>query len=67
MIGTGAVVAQTAPTLEPLNAATGIFGYIWLLIALPLAGAIILLTTGRLLQRWGHLLAVALVSAAARR
>ncbi|MFY9331621.1 MAG: NADH-quinone oxidoreductase subunit L [Candidatus Nanopelagicales bacterium] len=65
MIGTGAVVAQTAPTLEPLNAATGIFGYIWLLIALPLAGAIILLTTGRLLQRWGHLLAVALVSAAA--
>jgi len=65
VIGTGAVVAQTAPTLEPLNAATGIFGYIWLLIALPLAGAIILLTTGRLLQRWGHLLAVALVSAAA--
>ena len=65
MIGTGAVVAQTAPTLEPLNAATGLFGYIWLLIALPLAGAIILLTTGRLLQRWGHLLAVALVSAAA--
>ena len=65
MIETGAVVAQTAPTLEPLNAATGIFGYIWLLIALPLAGAIILLTTGRLLQRWGHLLAVALVSAAA--
>ncbi len=65
MIGTGAVVAQTAPLLAPLNAATGIFQYIWVLIALPLAGAIILLTTGSLLKRWGHIIGVATVGVSA--
>ena len=53
--------ASVAPTLEPLNAATGIFAWIWLLIALPLAGAVILLTTGRWTNRFGHLIGVATV------
>jgi NADH-quinone oxidoreductase subunit L len=66
VIGTGAVVtASTAPSLEPLAAATGIFAWTWLLIALPLVGAVILLTTGRLTNRWGHLLGVLTVSASA--
>jgi NADH-quinone oxidoreductase subunit L len=53
--------ASVAPTLEPLNAATGIFAWIWLLIALPLAGAVVLLTTGRWTNRFGHLIGVATV------
>lgn len=66
MIETGAVVvASTAPSLEPLASATGIFAWTWLLIALPLAGAVILLTTGKLTNRWGHILGVLTVSASA--
>ncbi len=34
-------------------------GGIWLLVALPLAGAVILLVTGRRSDRWGHLLGCA--------
>ncbi len=41
------------------NAATGVFDYTWLLIALPLAGATVLLLGGRRTDRWGHLLGVA--------
>ena len=62
MIGNGAIAAaDVAPVLEPLNAATGIFAWIWLLIALPLVGAIVLLTTGRLTNRFGHLIGVGTV------
>src|SRR6476659_2267098 len=35
--------------------------YSWLLIALPLAGAAVLLLGGRRTDRWGHLLGVATV------
>src|SRR6478735_8284698 len=38
------------------NAATGVSSYAWLLIALPLFGAAVLLLGGRRTNRWGHLL-----------
>ena len=38
----------------PANAATGTFTQMWLLIALPLAGAAILLLLGRRTNSWGH-------------
>ncbi|MDR1448652.1 MAG: NADH-quinone oxidoreductase subunit L [Propionibacteriaceae bacterium] len=47
----------TLETIAPV-AATGSFAYAWLLIALPLASAVILQAGGRLTDRWGHLLAV---------
>ncbi|HZM68708.1 MAG TPA: NADH-quinone oxidoreductase subunit L [Nakamurella sp.] len=43
---------------------TGIYGASWLLIAVPLAGAIVLLVGGRLLDRVGHLVGCATVIAA---
>jgi NADH-quinone oxidoreductase subunit L len=42
---------------------TGIYGASWLLIALPLAGAIVLLVGGRLLDRIGHIIGCATVLA----
>jgi NADH-quinone oxidoreductase subunit L len=47
-------------TLPP----TGLLSYSWLLIALPLAGAAVLLLGGRRTDRWGHLLGTATVVAA---
>jgi len=44
--------------------ATGLLGASWLLIALPLAGAAVLLLGGRRTDRWGHLLATGTVVAA---
>jgi NADH-quinone oxidoreductase subunit L len=44
--------------------ATGLLSASWLLIALPLAGAAVLLLGGRRTDRWGHLLGVATVVAA---
>jgi NADH-quinone oxidoreductase subunit L len=41
--------------------ATGLLGASWLLIALPLAGAAVLLLGGRRTDRWGHLLATGTV------
>src|SRR5436305_9861734 len=43
------------------GAATGLLSASWLLIALPLAGAAVLLLGGRRTDRWGHLLGVATV------
>jgi len=40
-------------------AATGVFTWSWLLIALPLASAAVLLLGGRRTNRWGHLLGCA--------
>jgi len=40
--------------------ATGIFSLTWLLIALPLLGAAVLLLGGRRTDRWGHLLGTAM-------
>ena len=45
--------------------ADGLLAASWLLIALPLAGAAVLLLGGRRTDRWGHLLGTATVVAAA--
>ncbi len=41
------------------TAAEGIYSLGWLVIALPLAGAAVLLLGGRFTDRWGHLLGTA--------
>lgn len=47
------------PVVDP-TAADGVFSLLWLVIALPLAGAAVLLIGGRYTDRWGHLLGTAL-------
>jgi NADH-quinone oxidoreductase subunit L len=47
-------VTHAAETAPAVTAATGTFQLIWLLIALPLAGAAILLLAGRRTDKWGH-------------
>jgi NADH-quinone oxidoreductase subunit L len=51
--------ASTVPVVDP-GSASGIFSLTWLVIALPLAGAAILLIGGRWTDRWGHLLGTVL-------
>ena len=46
-----------------MNPVPGLLGVSWLLIALPLAGAAVLLLGGRRTDRWGHLLAITTVTA----
>jgi NADH-quinone oxidoreductase subunit L len=46
------------------NDASGVLSLLWLLIALPLASAAVLLLAGRRADRWGHLLGVAAPAAA---
>ena len=69
MIGTGAArmadATEIAPVIQPLAEATGVFSYLWLLIALPLLGATILLIGGRRTTRWGPYFAVLMVVGAA--
>ena len=69
MIGTGAArladATNIAPVIQPLAEATGVFSYLWLLIALPLLGATVLLLGGRRTNRWGPYFAVLMVVAAA--
>ncbi|WP_435770029.1 NADH-quinone oxidoreductase subunit L [Nocardioides sp. SYSU DS0651] len=48
-----------APAVDP-TAADGPFALLWLIIALPLLGAAILLLGGRATDRWGHLLGTAM-------
>jgi len=43
------------PVVDPTSA-DGVFSLLWLVIALPLAGAAVLLIGGRYTDRWGHLL-----------
>lgn len=47
------------PVVDP-TATSGVFDLLWLVIALPLAGAAVLLLGGRATDRWGHLLGTAL-------
>jgi NADH-quinone oxidoreductase subunit L len=47
------------PVVDP-TAADGVLSLAWLVIALPLAGAVILLVGGRFTDRWGPLLGAAL-------
>jgi NADH-quinone oxidoreductase subunit L len=48
--------------MDPVPA-TGLLAASWLLIALPLAGAAVLLLGGKRTDRWGHLLGIATVTA----
>jgi NADH-quinone oxidoreductase subunit L len=50
---------HTAATLSPTAHTTGAFSFTWLLVAIPLASAAVLLLGGRRTNRWGHLLGVA--------
>src|SRR6478735_7254191 len=47
---------MTTETVLTTHAASGVSSFAWLLIALPLLGAAILLLGGRRTNRWGHLL-----------
>jgi NADH-quinone oxidoreductase subunit L len=47
-----------------LTPATGLLGYVWLLVAIPAASAAVLLLAGRRADRWGHLLGCAGVGVA---
>ncbi|GAA2148964.1 NADH-quinone oxidoreductase subunit L [Nocardioides koreensis] len=51
--------AHSIPVVDPTSA-SGVFSLLWLVIALPLAGAAVLLLGGRATDRWGHLLGTAL-------
>jgi len=50
----------SAVLLSQTGAASGAFSMLWLVVALPLIGAAVLLTLGRRTDAWGHLLATAL-------
>jgi len=54
---------SAALAVESTVAATGTFTYMWLLIALPLLGAVILLLLGRRSNAWGHWLGVVMSAA----
>ncbi|MEQ7848394.1 NADH-quinone oxidoreductase subunit L [Nocardioides kribbensis] len=49
---------HTIPVVAPLEA-EGAFTLLWLVVALPLLGAAVLLVGGRRTDRWGHLLGTA--------
>src|SRR5881227_212139 len=51
---------MTTETELMTHAASGVSSFAWLLIALPLLGAAILLIGGRRTDRWGHLLGTAM-------
>jgi len=51
--------AHSIPVVDPTSA-SGVYSLLWLVVALPLAGAAILLVGGRATDRWGHLLGTAL-------
>ena len=53
-----ATLAAAEPT-QVVQAASGVFTLTWLLIALPLLGAAVLLLGGRRTDKWGHWLGVA--------
>jgi NADH-quinone oxidoreductase subunit L len=59
---TGSAQGALAPSASVMNtvAATGLQHAAWLLIALPLAGAVILLLGGKRTNSWGHLVGVAM-------
>ena len=65
MTGSVAVAhaAHAAPAMAPL-AATGVQRAAWLLLALPLAGAVVLLLGGKRTDKFGHLVGVAMPVAA---
>ena len=51
--------AVQVPVVDP-SGTSGVFSLVWLVIALPLLGAAVLLLGGRRTDKWGHLLGTAL-------
>jgi len=51
---------EAVPVVHPTNAG-GVFDLLWVVIALPALGAVVLLLGGRRTDRWGHLLGCATV------
>jgi len=51
---------EAVPVVHPTNAG-GVFDLLWVVIALPALGAMVLLLGGRRTDRWGHLLGCATV------
>lgn len=61
VVATGTIEADNvAPTVNNPAAATGVFAYMWLLVALPLFGAALLLLFGRRTDKWGPYFAIAM-------
>jgi NADH-quinone oxidoreductase subunit L len=60
VVETSVGLALADPSVVRAAEATGVSGMAWLLIALPLLGAAVLLLGGRATDRWGPLLATAL-------
>ncbi len=54
-------LAESVPLVDPA-AADGVQSLIWLVVALPLAGAVVLLLGGRATDRWGHWLGTATIT-----
>ncbi|MCW2785428.1 MAG: NADH:ubiquinone oxidoreductase subunit [Marmoricola sp.] len=58
---TAHVLMHAPPVVDP-SSAHGVFSILWLVIALPALGAVVLLLGGKRTDRWGHLLGVATVA-----
>jgi NADH-quinone oxidoreductase subunit L len=58
-VGANLLAETTVPVVEP-STADGVFSLLWVVIALPLLGAVVLLVGGaivpKVVDRWGHLL-----------
>ena len=50
---------MTVEAATPFTAASGAFSGTWLLVAIPLFSALVLLVGGRRTNKWGHYLGVA--------
>jgi NADH-quinone oxidoreductase subunit L len=55
------LAAEGAEHVQQVSAASGVFSLTWLLIGLPLFGALVLLCGGKRTDPWGHLLGCATV------
>ena len=63
----GVTALATEQASDAVQAASGAFSLMWLLVALPLVGAAVLLLAGRRTDGWGHWLAIAHVGQRVRR
>ncbi len=59
LLTASAAAEHSIPVVDP-STADGVFSLLWLIIALPLFGAAVLLLGGKYTDKWGHLLGTAL-------
>ncbi len=59
-LGTAVGETATGPTVDAVAAATGVSAWMWLLLAFPAFGAVLLLIGGRRTNRWGPVVATLL-------